>query len=483
MASRSHLFATEDAMKLIGILAAIAAAIALGTQARATTPAMITVDCASNLGPVNPFTWGVVGPGSELPWLDNPDITRRLRDAGFKIVRVFPIQKGRLDHQDVYPKPGVWNFAEIDHVLKPIFDAGAQPIFLVCGIPEGVPHAMDADRKIVSADWDEYARFMAGVVRRYNVEHALGKGRTITYWELWNEPTIEPDGKFASQEDYAAFARTVGDAMKRVDPSIKLVAPVDAWADLGARGYMAFSAKNLEVETDILCWHNYGPGPDRGTTDAGRMAWTVQSYQRDPTTVRSGGPGGRFTGPSGKRYGAAITEYNFSGMGFGPAFDPKYHDEHTAVYAASAVINAMKGGLDLFCFFTLVQAGANHLGLLDNRTYAPYKPYYTFQLFGKHFGNRKLALTGETDTLEAVAAKNAAGRPCVVIVNKDLKETYRVTVGLEGLGKSVSGVVRVWRVDRDSRPMSYATLRFHDGRFTYPMPPLTVAAFEVVVKP
>lgn len=262
-------------------------------------------------------------------------------------------------------------------------------MFVVCGFPGGVPNTRDANNIITSADWTEYANFMKGVVKRYNTDKVLGATRTIRYWELWNEPENEEDGKIISFADYKTFAQTVGNAMKLQDSTIKLMGPVFQHSDFfSSTSFVSNAAKQLESQIDILSWHDYGPDPT--ASDAARMDWTKPHYQDKIVTVESGGAGDIFIGPSGKLYGAAITEYNMSHQDGGAAYNAKYHNEFNAVYSASAIVNAMKGNADMFMAYNLAETGTNLLGMLDNKSYSPYKPYYTYHLFGNHFGNQKL---------------------------------------------------------------------------------------------
>src|ERR1044072_8004428 len=206
----------------------------------AATAVSITVDCASNKGPVNPLAWGVGAPDKYMWWPGNTTLKQRILDAKIRIVRVGPVQLGRYNGRDIYPAADSWNFADLDLILNSIFDAGAQPSFTVVGYPQG----------IAAKDFTAYAHFMEGVVKRYNVQKALGANRTVKYWEMWNEPTDEGDGKL-TQAEYKTFVQTVGNAMKAQDPTIKLIGHVHTWSDLGNGGWVSFAARKLEEMLEL----------------------------------------------------------------------------------------------------------------------------------------------------------------------------------------------------------------------------------------
>jgi hypothetical protein len=164
----------------------------------------------------------------------------------------------------------------------------------------------------------------------------------------------------------------------------------------------------------------------------------------------------------------------------GPVFDLMYHDEFDATFDASAIINAMKGGADLFAFYNLASAGTDVLGILTNTDYAPYTPYYTFYLFGNYFGDQLLSATGGAATLECIASKKSvSGTYTVIVVNKDTSNlTYNVSFALNNI-PSASGSVLIHIVDATNEPTTcLETAAYTNSSFSYNIPPFSVIAFE-----
>ncbi len=443
----------------------------------------LTVNCASDLGPANPNVWGVGGPDKYTWYAGNTTLEQEIQAAGIKLLRIDPIQNCLYNGIDPYPATNDWNFSGLDAILSTIFAAGAQPVFTVCDFPGGVSVDDNSSGDITNANWGAYATFMAGVVNRYNVQRVLGTNDTVHYWEMWNEPEIEPDGKFASQSEYGTFVQTVGGAMKAVDPTIKLIGPVADDTDFSSGGWVSYTAKNLSSLIDILCWHDYGPSA-AGTGNSVYMGWTPLNYQTNVETEESG-DGGILEGPGGKLYPGAITEYNMSYADNGAAFDLMYHDNFDAAFAASAIINAMKGGADIFAFYNLVSSGTDLTGLLDNTNYLPFLPYYTFYLFGNYFGNQLLSSTGGASTLESIASeKTTAGIYTVMVVNKDTSDTtYQVNLSLNNI-PSPDGLVLIHEVNATNTPVSYLGIcTYTNSSFNYVVPPYNVIAFQFVPPP
>lgn len=432
------------------------------------TATSITVDCASNKGAVNPLVWGVGAPDKYMWWPGNATIKQRISDARIKIVRVGPVQLGKYNNRDLYPAVDNWNFTDLDLILKSIFDAGAQPSFTVVGYPAAV----------AEKDWAAYAHFMEGIVKRYNVQKVLGATRTVKYWEMWNEPTDEGDGRL-TQTEYKAFAQTVGNAMKAQDPTIKLMGLAHSWSDLNDGGWVSYAAKNLEAQLDILSWHDYGPDPSK--SDSERMSWQKVHYYDHFVLAKAGGQGGGLTGPSGKKYGAAITEYNMSHSDGGATYNLKYHNEYASTFAASAIINALNANADLFCFYNLSETGTNLLGLLKNTDFSPYKPYYVFYLFGNYTGGRALNASGGNSWVDYYASKDtASGKYYITLVNKNVNGvTYDVTVNLSNIAKA-SGTMRIRKLDAATNPTSYTTASYAASKITYSIAPYSTVSFEIL---
>jgi Glycosyl hydrolases family 39 len=438
----------------------------------------LTINCASNLGPVNPNVWGVGGPDKYIWYAGNTTLEQEIQAAGIKLLRIDPIQNCLYNGIDPYPATNDWNFTGLDAILSTIFASGAQPVFTICDFPGGISYYTNSSGYITNANWNAYATFMSGVVNRYNVQKVLGTNNSVHFWEMWNEPELEPDGKFVSQSEYGAFVQTVGSAMKAVDPTIKLIGPVADDTDFSPSGWIAYTAQNLSAQIDILCWHDYGPSA-AGTSNSVYMNWTPLNYQTNMETVTSG-DGGIFEGPGGKLYPGAITEYNMSFADNGATFDLMYHDDFDATFAASAIVNAMKGGANLFAFYNLVSSGTDLTGLLDNSNYLPYLPYYTFYLFGNYFGNQFLSSTGGASTLESIASeKTIAGTYTVMVVNKDTSNTtYQVNFNLNNI-PSPNGLVLIHAVNATNDPVSWlGTAAYTNSSFSYIVSPYSVTAFE-----
>ena len=426
-----------------------------------STGTIITIDPSSNAGPVNPFDWSIAAPAREIWDADSSALTQRIKDANIKLIRIGAIQYSNMHlGGQTCSSPTNCNFSDMDKMLKAIFDAGADPMFLFAGYPGGFP----------THDWQSYATFMKLVVKRYNVDLVLGK--KITYWQAWNEPSDEPDGTIPTPQEYATMVKTVVGAMKSVDPTIKVLGPVAPFADLGSNGWVSYTAQNTDNLIDDLDWHNYGRHDD---TDQARLSKEQGQYYNDFMNVETGQS---FVSPTGKHYGVALTEYNMAGQSLANGDNQEFRTNYNAVFIASAIMYAMKAQADVFTMYILAQPGANTLGILDyQNNWAPFAPYYAFYLFGNHSGTTMLSGTGGSGTLEFVASKDADGKTVhVIVVNKDASASQDVTISLTG---ATAGTYTQYQLDAKHIPTTGTTGSYANGRLTVTMPAMSVEAFDI----
>ena len=425
------------------------------------TGSLITLAPYIQAGYVNPLIWGIGAPGREIWRGDDPLITQRLRAAHIKLIRIGAIQYSNYHlGGNTCTAPTRCNFSDMDRMFHAIFAAGAEPLFTVTGYPGGfAPH-----------DWSSYAIFMKQVVSRYNRELILGN--KVHFWEMWNEPQIEGDGTISTVQEYADFVRIVGGAMKAVDPGIELVAPAAPFADLGRNSWVSYVAKQTRDLVDVLSWHDYGR---YDATDQGRLEEEQQKYEDNVSRVETATA---FVSPSGKHYGAAITEYNMAARPLLDGDDGKFHSIYNALYIANAIIFATRAKAAFCTFYLLAQSGPNRLGVLDYRNHwSPYIPYYTFSLFANHSGTTLIDGSGGTDTLVYLASRSRDGETLyVIVVNSSTTAAQRVTIQIKG---ATQGTYTTYLLDRNGYASVGTPGSYIGGRITSIRPALSITAFDI----
>ncbi len=216
-------------------------------------------------------------PGASNPWLGfsvQPGTAARFKEArdllgasGASTVRFDPLP----DPEMVKLRPGVggqeasefvidWSYA--DSMVENCLIAGRPPIFNIATMPLAL--AAGPGRSRMPRDIEQWSRFVAAIVRRYNVD----QGRGIKLWELSNEPN---DGSIALADWlklYDAFAK----AVLAVDPTVHVGGPATAQVGMNWIAALVDHCGELGTPLHFISWHAYsiGAGEVRETASAVR---------------------------------------------------------------------------------------------------------------------------------------------------------------------------------------------------------------------
>ena len=204
------------------------------------------------------------------------DYFRDIRRYGLRYVR---LHDGNLQWRDMSPERGAYDWRVTDLVVKGCREAGLEAMFLFASHGIFINSPWDDGR---FAEWhvrkdsapagkgpfghrryylprmDDWTNFIAAAVGRY--------GRDIHYWEIVNEPNI----LMASASNYACYARSAYDTVKRIKPDASVIG-LCVTGDFGARpgSFLEQAAKTDAFDTmDVASVHPYDAPLDYGKRDA-----------------------------------------------------------------------------------------------------------------------------------------------------------------------------------------------------------------------
>ncbi len=274
----------------------------------------------------------------------------------------------------------------------------------------------------------------AAAVHYMNIERKYG----ARYWEIGNEPDLyqqRPGEPEFSPDWYNQRFRAYAQAMKAVDPDIKIFGPVlsnklDEWM-------RPFITANGDI-ADGLSWHFYGGSAQ--TPEVELLASTarfdaqvaqVRDWWRDPASNPKGHT---------RQVPLLVSEY---GASWQTASPKNLTTPAATLWTADMLGHLASQQIDLAAYFTLW--GIQYHGVWNNR--GKIQPvYYTFLLFNQ-FGDRLVAARSDQELLPAYAALRADGALSLMIVNKDPATTYRATIELQGF--RAAAPVQVWLHDQN----------------------------------
>lgn len=324
--------------------------------------------------------------------------------------------------------------------------------------------------RALNGDLTVLVRLRGGAPERAaeNVRYAnIVKGYGARFWEVGNEPDIygrragEPE---FSPEWYAERFRVYAQAMKAVDPSIKIFGPVlshrlDEW--------MPPFIRACGDIIDGLCWHFYGGGA--ALAEADLLASTAR-FDDQVTRVRNWWRD-RSLNPQGANRDAAlmISEYGASYE----TNNPRNLITHAAaLWTADMLGHLALNQVDIAAYFTLW--GINYHGVWDRRG-APQPVHAIFQLFSG-FGERLVAAESDQPLLAAFAALRDDGVLTLLLVNKNPVEGYDITLEPAGFAPLTGGRLQLYSADA---PLTALSLASEATPLRFGIPPYTAALLEI----
>jgi len=314
----------------------------------------------------------------------------------------------------------------------------------------------------LAADWVRYVNGAGGNDPR---------AQRVDYWEVGNELYMEGDlsGGDMSPEEYAETFLAFAEAMRAVDPDIKLGAV--GLKNYGRYRFNAHSDWNEVVlsraghEIDFMAIHNaYAPVVGDNDPDARDV---YQAAMAAPVLIENNlretaDQIGRLVPDRADEISIAVTEW-------GPLYalsprSPWVHHVKTlgsALYAAGA-LNAFLRVPDVEAanFFKLAEFG--FMGWIGRRggDYVPTAPYLAFELYARHFGDVLVPTSIETPTydspgaglieavpdvplLDGVASRSVGGdKVYLIVVNRSMTSAIEADVRISGFLDRFAGIAR-----------------------------------------
>lgn len=358
------------------------------------------VDPTISLGPISPLIYG----SNYGPWLVvSLDMLPAAYESGMTILR-FPAGSWG-DHNDVKDY-------QIDQFMDFFQKVGATAMFnvrLLNGTPEQA----------------------AEMVRYVNIE----KKYNVQYWGIGNEPTLydgelKIKGETYDVERFNKEWRLFAQAMKKVDPSIKLVGPESHqlsydysglstnYSEANEAWFIEFLKANGDL-VDIVSFHRY-PFPRSsidGSPTLEDLHQNTKEWDKIVIHARE-----LIQANTGRDLPIAITEFN-SAYDKSVGGDATPDSFYNAIWMADVLGRMIKNGVFMANEWGLTaKGGYGGLGLIGQTE--PYPSYYTYQMY-KKFGSELVYSSSDEDNVSIYAARREDGALTIMVINLSLEEQIK----------------------------------------------------------
>lgn len=312
------------------------------------------------------------------------------------------------------------------------------------------------------------------------VDHFNGKGGTkatkVIYWVVGNEP----DNQSTPMSQTCDLFNRTYDAMKAVDPNIKVAGPALASYDVGsnkAEEYREF-LRCSGSRVDIVDFHDYGADSKDAAKNVQENTAIyedrIKALRADIQTI---------VPARANQIEIQLGEYNMSAFGHGDN-DPRFYAGATTVFGALVSGHVARAGGRSHQY----SDQNNPLGLtFENQGVAsqfgktvadPLPIYHGIGMFTgeglfRKFGMQMVQTSTTLPNVEIFASTNDKN---IVVINKDPAATQNIAINLNGYP---GGMVDVWQTNKDKpfdAPVKKTPLSV-GSQIAYALPPYSVTTF------
>ena len=289
----------------MSVLLAVAAAAGSALAAEPAATALVEVDLSRELGAIKPMH--AVNNGPTVPKARVNDQKRgnfiEYRAARLPFARTHDaincVAGGAhtCDVNAVFPDfdadendPKNYDFVFTDHYLDAIRRAGTEVFFR---LGQTIEHGPKKYGVLPPKDFAKWARVCEHIVRHYNEGWGWGLDKApttknivfsnqfnIVYWEIWNEPDLDPCEDVSMNVSPRCWGGTVTNFFELYEtaakhlkgrfPNLKIGGPALAWNESWAARFLRYCA-DRKAPLDFFSWHVYSREPESISAKAKRI--------------------------------------------------------------------------------------------------------------------------------------------------------------------------------------------------------------------
>ncbi len=321
--------------------------------------------------------------------------------------------------------PAAYDFVHTDEYILRTLKAGTE-IFYRLG--HRIEHETKKYGTIPPKDNQKWAVICEHIIRHLNEGWADGHHLGIRYWEIWNEPDLDPDDAQnkrtwgGTQAEFFEFYKVAAKYLKGRFPDLLIGGPAVSSLKPWCEEFLAYCKEN-DVPLDFFSWHIYAHRPTK-----------IVEYAKTARAMLD-------------RYGftkaeSICNEWNYVldwRINFRYTTDTIRNVKGAAFVADVMLRSQAVGCVDMLMYY---DARTNTIwnGLFDFYHEGPLKPYFVFPMFSSLYRlGREVKISSDDDSVSAVGAigeKEGAVMLAYYCHDDGLNEDKRVS--LEAFGTSLS---------------------------------------------
>ena len=311
------------------------------------------------------------------------------------ITRIFP--NFDADVND----PASYDFPCTDESILVTLEAGTETFFR---LGQTIEHQIKKHGTIPPKDFHKWAEICEHIIMHYNEGWADGFELGIKYWEIWNEPDLDPDDSNnkrtwgGTKAQFFDFYEIAAKHLKARFPHLKIGGPALAGNEDWAKDFLA-EMKRREVQIDFFSWHIYCNDPHKMVDKSKRIeSYLIENGYENAESI--------------------LNECNYV-EGWTDRFVytiKAIHGIKGAAFTMACISEAQKAPIDMLMYYD-TRPGV-FCGAFDLYTYEKLKGYYPLAWYGNFYD------------MEAEVRCESEHSPCIYTlcgVDKDGKALCIVT--------------------------------------------------------
>ena len=304
--------------------------------------------------------------------------------------------------------PASYDFTFTDHLLGLLVEAGVEPYYRL-GIT--IENAVKVKPYFVfpPKDYEKWARICEHIIRHYTEGWGNGYLMDIEYWEIWNEPDLDPDDSDhkrcwggTAKQFYELFCITYKH-LKACFPHLKIGGPACAGLKEDWIDGLFEAMKEYGIEPDFFSWHVYGA--------------TIEKVQRQIRFARALLDKHGFT-----KTESILNEWNYVRDWVGDDWIYSRKMEKSlkgASFIAATMCMSQYEALDNLMFYDARPCGMNSMFCTDF-VFECLKGYYPFYMFNQLYRQEAaVAVERNSEDVWAAAAKGEERNVILAYYNDD----------------------------------------------------------------
>ncbi len=346
-----------------------------------------------------------------------------------------------------------YDFACTDEYLRVIALSGAETFYR---LGSKIEHGVKKYNTLPPKDFNKWAVICEHIIKHYNEGWANGFAYNLTYWEIWNEPDLDPDDS-ANKRTWGGTAKQfyelyciTANHLKEKFPRLKIGGPSlanyrDWWVD---EFLQRLTKDEKRVPLDFFSWHIYTNEPQKVVTRANAVRQKLNAYGYTRTE-------------------SICNEWNYVRGWEGDSFLHSLRavaNEKGAAFTAAVMCLGQEACIDMLMYYDArPYSGFN--GLWKPNTYDRLKGYYPFYCFNKLYRlGESVSTVAEGEHLYACAATGQNGAAAMIACYSDKDDFAGETFTLTALGIPKGAALEVYAVDSKNDFKLVATRKYNPKR-------------------